>query len=382
MNIHYVSRDNRNGYKAGALKAAMELDCVKKCQYVAIFDADHQPSCDFLMRTIPFLIHNPKIALVQARWMFVNADECLMTRIQEMSLNYHFKVEQQSGSSTFAFFGFNGTAGVWRILAIQEAEGWKERTTVEDMDLAVRATLQDWKFVYIGDLEVRSELPSTYKAYRYQQHRWACGPANLFKKMAWDIIKAKKVSIWKKFFLVYNFFFARRIVSYNVTFFFYCVVIPLSTFFAEIKIPRWGVIYIPTIITVLNAAGTPSSLHLTLIWIFFENVMSLHRCKAVYIGLFDAGRVNEWVVTEKLGNMLKTKPVVNAARNFQKKFWERFLFLEIAMGIFLFSCAYYDYAFSKNQYFIYIFPLSISFFIMGFGYVGIYIPVAEQVNAL
>nr|XP_029121492.1 glucomannan 4-beta-mannosyltransferase 1 isoform X2 [Elaeis guineensis] len=344
MNIHYVSRDNRNGYKAGALKAAMELDCVKKCQYVAIFDADHQPSCDFLMRTIPFLIHNPKIALVQARWMFVNADECLMTRIQEMSLNYHFKVEQQSGSSTFAFFGFNGTAGVWRILAIQEAEGWKERTTVEDMDLAVRATLQDWKFVYIGDLE--------------------------------------KVSIWKKFFLVYNFFFARRIVSYNVTFFFYCVVIPLSTFFAEIKIPRWGVIYIPTIITVLNAAGTPSSLHLTLIWIFFENVMSLHRCKAVYIGLFDAGRVNEWVVTEKLGNMLKTKPVVNAARNFQKKFWERFLFLEIAMGIFLFSCAYYDYAFSKNQYFIYIFPLSISFFIMGFGYVGIYIPVAEQVNAL
>ncbi|XP_008780554.2 glucomannan 4-beta-mannosyltransferase 1-like isoform X2 [Phoenix dactylifera] len=382
MNIHYVSRDNRNGYKAGALKEAMELDYVKKCDYVAIFDADHQPPCDFLMRTIPFFIHNPKIALVQARWMFVNADECIMTRIQEMSLNYHFKVEQQSGSSTFAFFGFNGTAGVWRILALQEAEGWKERTTVEDMDLAVRATLRGWKFVYIGDLEVKSELPSTYKAYRYQQHRWACGPANLFKKMAWDIIKAKKVSIWRKFFLVYNFFFARRIVSYNVTFFFYCVVIPLSTFFPEVKIPTWGVVYIPTIITILNAAGTPSSLHLTFIWILFENVMSLHRCKAVYIGLFDAGRVNEWVVTEKLGNMLKTKPVVNAARTFQKKFWERFLFLEIAMGIFLFVCAYYDYAFSRNQYFIYIFPLSISFFIMGSGYVGIFIPGAQQANAV
>lgn len=47
-----------------------------------------------------------------------------------------------------------GTAGVWRTLAISEAEGWKERTTVEDMDLAVRATLQGWKFVYIGDLKV------------------------------------------------------------------------------------------------------------------------------------------------------------------------------------------------------------------------------------
>ena len=37
-----------------------------------------------------------------------NADECLMTRMQEMSLNYHFIVEQEVGSQTYAFFGFNG----------------------------------------------------------------------------------------------------------------------------------------------------------------------------------------------------------------------------------------------------------------------------------
>ena len=38
----------------------------------------------------------------------VNADECLMTRMQEMSLDYHFTVEQEVGSATYAFFGFNG----------------------------------------------------------------------------------------------------------------------------------------------------------------------------------------------------------------------------------------------------------------------------------
>lgn len=38
----------------------------------------------------------------------VNPNECLMTRIQKMTLDYHFKVEQEAGSSTFAFFGFNG----------------------------------------------------------------------------------------------------------------------------------------------------------------------------------------------------------------------------------------------------------------------------------
>lgn len=41
-------------------------------------------------------------------FLTVNADECLMTRMQEMSLDYHFTVEQEVGSSTYAFFGFNG----------------------------------------------------------------------------------------------------------------------------------------------------------------------------------------------------------------------------------------------------------------------------------
>ncbi|CAL9110591.1 unnamed protein product [Musa textilis] len=371
-NIHYISRDNRNGYKAGALKEAMDLDYVKKCNYVAIFDADHEPPSNFLMRTIPFLMHNPEIGLVQARWKFENANECVMTRIQEMSLNYHFKVEQQSGSSTMAFFGFNGTAGVWRILAISEAEGWKERTTVEDMDLAVRATLQGWKFVYIGDLKVKSELPSSYKAYRHQQHRWACGPANLFKKMTIEIIMAKKVPFVKKFFLLYNFFLARRILSHNVTFFFYCIIIPASSFFPEVVIPIWGVFYIPVVITLLNSIGTPRSLHLIIIWIFFESVMSLHRCKAVFIGLLDAGRVNEWVVTEKAGNASKTTQTSTAAKKCPNEFWKRFHFLELGMGVLLLISACQNCIFRTNLYFIFIFPLSLSFLTMGSGFVGTY----------
>ncbi|KAM0867582.1 hypothetical protein ACQ4PT_041892 [Festuca glaucescens] len=129
----------------------MKHGYVRDCDFVAIFDADFQPEPNFLCRAMPFFIHNPEIALVQGRWRF---DECLMTRMQEMSLDYHFKVEQEVGSSAYAFFGFNGTAGVWRIFALNEAGGWKDRTTVEDMDLAVRASLKGWKFVYLGDLMV------------------------------------------------------------------------------------------------------------------------------------------------------------------------------------------------------------------------------------
>ncbi|OEL17094.1 Glucomannan 4-beta-mannosyltransferase 2 [Dichanthelium oligosanthes] len=82
----------------------------RACEFVAIFDTDFQPDAEFLHRAVPPLQRDPGLALVQARWRFVNADDCFLTRIQEMSLNYHFAVEQEVGSACHAFFGFNGTA--------------------------------------------------------------------------------------------------------------------------------------------------------------------------------------------------------------------------------------------------------------------------------
>ncbi|CAL9753048.1 unnamed protein product [Musa acuminata subsp. burmannicoides] len=374
VNIKYEIRDNRNGYKAGALKEGMKHNYVKQCDYVAVFDADFQPEPDFLWRTIPFLVHNPQIGLVQGRWKFVNSNECLMTRMQEMSLDYHFTVEQEVGSSTYAFFGFNGTAGVWRIAALNEAGGWKDRTTVEDMDLAVRASLKGWKFIFLGDLKVKSELPSTLKAYRYQQHRWSCGPANLFRKMAMDIARNKNVTLWTKVHVIYSFFFVRKIVAHIVTFVFYCVVIPATVLVPEVEVPNWGLVYIPSTITLLNAVGTPRSLHLLVFWILFENVMSLHRAKATLIGLLEAGRVNEWVVTEKLGDVMKTKVAAKAARKPRIRIGDRLHLLELFTGAYLFFCGCYDLSFGKNHYYLYLFLQAITFFVVGFGYVGTFVP--------
>ncbi|CAI0469454.1 unnamed protein product [Linum tenue] len=334
INIKYEIRDNRNGYKAGALKEGMKRSYVKNCDYVAIFDADFQPEPDFLWRTIPFLVHNPEIGLVQARWKFVNADECLMTRMQEMSLNYHFSVEQEVGSSTYAFFGFNGTAGVWRIGALNEAGGWKDRTTVEDMDLAVRASLKGWKFLYLDDL--------------------------------------RKVTLWKKVHVIYSFFFVRKIVAHIITFVFYCVVLPATVVVPEVEVPKWGLVYIPSIITVLNSVGTPRSLHLVIFWIVFENVISLHRTKATFIGLLEAGRVNEWIVTEKLGDALKTKST-KAPKKPRFRLGERLHVLEILTGFYLLTCGLYDLAYGQYRYYLYLFVQAIAFFIVGSGYVGTFV---------
>ncbi|KAM0876571.1 hypothetical protein ACQ4PT_036089 [Festuca glaucescens] len=390
-NVKYEVRNNRKGYKAGALKEGMLHAYVQQCDFLAVFDADFQPEADFLIRTIPYLVRNPQIALVQARWEFgkpkkqsVNPNECLMTRIQKMTLDYHFKVEQEAGSSTFAFFGFNGTAGVWRISAIKEAGGWDDRTTVEDMDLAVRAGLKGWKFVYVGDVkvgcdvtrkeiitgQVKSELPSSLKAYRRQQHRWTCGAANLFRKTGKEILLTKEVSFWRKLYLLYSFFFVRKVVAHVVPFMLYCVVIPLSVLIPEVTIPAWGVVYIPATITLLYAIRNPSSIHFIPFWILYENVMSFHRTKATFIGLLEFGSVNEWVVTEKLGNSSKTEPVPQILERPRCRFWGRWTMSEVLFAVFLFTCATYNLVHGPDLYFIYIYLQAITFLIVGTGFCG------------
>ncbi|XWS47179.1 hypothetical protein CRYUN_Cryun14cG0131100 [Craigia yunnanensis] len=191
VHLLYRHRLIRTGYKAGNLKSAMNCDYVKNYEFVAIFDADFQPAPDFLKKTIPYFKGNDDLALVQSRWAFVNKDENLLTRLQNINLSFHFEVEQQVNGVFLNFFGFNGTAGVWRIKALEDCGGWLERTTVEDMDIAVRAHLCGWKFVYLNDVKCLCELPESYEAYKKQQHRWHSGPMQLFRLCFLDILRSK-----------------------------------------------------------------------------------------------------------------------------------------------------------------------------------------------
>ncbi|KAL3573284.1 hypothetical protein D5086_027188 [Populus alba] len=192
VHILYRHRLIHTGYKAGNLKSAMSCDYVKDYEFVAIFDADFQPGPDFLKKTIPHFKGKDDLALVQARWAFVNKDENLLTRLQNINLSFHFEVEQQVNGVFINFFGFNGTAGVWRIKALEDCGGWLERTTVEDMDIAVRAHLCGWKFIYLNDVKCLCELPESYEAYKKQQHRWHSGPMQLFCFCFVDILCAKE----------------------------------------------------------------------------------------------------------------------------------------------------------------------------------------------
>ncbi|CAA3005122.1 mannan synthase 1-like [Olea europaea subsp. europaea] len=185
-----------------------------------------------------------------------------MTRLQQMSLDNHFSVEQEVGSSTCSFFGFNGTAGVWRIRAIDDAGGWKDRTTVEDMDLAVRAGLKGWKFLFVGDLQIFT-------------------PSRLL-----DIIRECYVTAW---------------------------------------------------------------------------------IQSSYYRAPEANRVNEWIVTEKLGNMMKQKFSARAARRPRSRIRERIHISELIVGMCLLHCAVYNMFYGNNHFYIYLLLQAVAFFVVRLG---------------
>ncbi|XP_076901996.1 xyloglucan glycosyltransferase 4-like isoform X1 [Bidens hawaiensis] len=342
VNIIYRHRFIRTGYKAGNLHSAMQCDYVKDYEFVAILDADFQPNSDFLQLTVPHFKGKPDVGLVQARWSFVNKDENLLTRLQNINLCFHFEVEQQVNGHFLNFFGFNGTAGVWRIKALEESGGWLERTTVEDMDIAVRAHLNGWKFVYLNDVKVLCELPESYEAYKKQQHRWHSGPMQLFRLCLPAILKSKvcfysisylksrtltriccssftielllQISKWKKANLIFLFFLLRKLILPFYSFTLFCVILPLTMFIPEAELPIWVICYVPVTMSILNILPAPKSFPFLMPYLLFENTMSVTKFNAMVSGLFQLGSAYEWVVTKKTGRSSESDLLAFAER--------------------------------------------------------------------
>ncbi len=184
--IHYIHRKNRKGFKAGALDNGLKI---AKGEYIAVFDADFIPPKDFLKKTIHYFT-NPQIALVQARWGYINRDYSLLTNIQAILLDGHFIIEHTVRNRSDMFFNFNGTGGIWRKKAIFDGGGWEHDTLTEDLDLSYRVQMKGWKFIYLQDLVVPSELPVDITAFKNQQHRWAKGAIQTGKKLYKKILKS------------------------------------------------------------------------------------------------------------------------------------------------------------------------------------------------
>lgn len=169
--VYYLHRTNRHGFKAGALEEGLKSS---KGQLVAIFDADFVPPTDWLRKVVHHFAE-PKVGMVQTRWTHLNRNYSFLTQVEAILLDGHFVLEHGGRSRAGVFFNFNGTAGMWRRAAIDEAGGWEHDTLTEDTDLSYRAQLKGWQFKYLQDVECPAELPIEMTAFKTQQARWAKG---------------------------------------------------------------------------------------------------------------------------------------------------------------------------------------------------------------
>ncbi len=186
LDIEYVHRIDRSGFKAGALENGLKT---AKGELVLIFDADFLPKADILERTVHHFL-DPAVAVVQCRWEHINRDFSALTEAQALMLNGHFVMEHAGRNRSGRFFNFNGTAGLWRRAAIVDAGGWDHDTLTEDMDLSYRAQLRGWRFVYLPEIEAPAELPVEMSAFKAQQFRWAKGSIQVARKLLPRILRS------------------------------------------------------------------------------------------------------------------------------------------------------------------------------------------------
>ncbi len=271
FDIHYIHRDDRTGFKAGALENGMKT---AKGELIAIFDADFVPKPDFLRK----LIHHftdTTVGCAQMRWSHINGGYNLLTRLQTIMLDGHFVVEQTTRNRTGGFFNFNGTAGIWRRDASEMSGGWQHDTLTEDTDLSFRAQLMGWKFVYLLDEEAPAEIPVEINAFKAQQRRWAKGVMQVGLKLyprIWLAPLPLRVKLEMFFRLTGNISYPLMIVAsflqfplllvrYNQPFYHLMVLDLPLLFFSSISV----VLFYGSAVWYLDEKRAPRLLHLPLV---------------------------------------------------------------------------------------------------------------------
>jgi cellulose synthase/poly-beta-1,6-N-acetylglucosamine synthase-like glycosyltransferase len=192
IDIVLIHRENRTGFKAGALEAGLEQ---ATGDFVAVFDADFVPLPEFLLQTIPHFVSEPDLGMIQTRWGHINDGESALTAAQSIALDKHFVLEQSVRHRANLFPKFNGSAGIWRRSCLVDAGGWEDDTVCEDLCLSTRAILKGWRFRYLNGVVAPAELPRTISAYKNQQSRWAKGSTQCLIKFGPSILTTRNHSL-------------------------------------------------------------------------------------------------------------------------------------------------------------------------------------------
>lgn len=312
LNVDYIHRTHRRGFKAGALAYGLER---ASGELIMIFDADFVPKPETLLQMVNNFA-DPKVGMVQARWTHLNRQYSLLTKIQALMLDGHFVIEQTTRNRSGCFFNFNGTAGIWRASAIADAGGWKHTTVTEDLDLSYRVQLKGWRCIYLPHIVVPAELPMEMNAFKSQQFRWAKGASQVAKQSLGSIFQAA-VPLHVK---CEAFLHLTNNVNYLLVIILLMLSLPYQIYVSEHQWQHGLIIYIPIfLVTTINLFAfywvsqkeqNPIESH----WQCFSQIfflmsigigLSLNQSLAVCDGFMGTG--NDFVRTPKHGVVRKSE---------------------------------------------------------------------------
>lgn len=193
--MEVIHRDDRTGYKAGALNLALGKTTE---EFVVVFDSDFLPRPDFLDRAAYYIMANPTLGVVQFKWSYTNRKYNWITKSVSIGMDAHFLIEQPARSCGDLFLNFNGSGGIIRVSALRKSGGWQSDTLAEDLDASYRMQLNHHRIQYVLD-DVPCEVTPTVASFKRQQGRWARGSLQVAKKTVGRLIISRDAKLKQKF---------------------------------------------------------------------------------------------------------------------------------------------------------------------------------------
>jgi cellulose synthase (UDP-forming) len=175
LGVEYRTRARNEHAKAGNLSAALET---LTGELVAVFDADHVPSRDFLFRTVGYFREDPKLFLVQTPHFFINKDPIernlgLSPKCPPENEMFYGRIH--SGLDRWGGAFFCGSAALLRRAAIDSVGGFAGETITEDAETALEIHASGWRSLYVDHAMIAGLQPETFASFVQQRGRWATG---------------------------------------------------------------------------------------------------------------------------------------------------------------------------------------------------------------
>ena len=233
-----VRRAHRMGFKAGALEHGRKKTAA---DLITVFDSDCVPPGNYLERVVPhfygadgrvmgtcwgfpesrhclpivqsnylytlrktdtFLSQSQDdMAMVQARWGFLNYDDSALTMAQSMRLEAHRHAGSAVLSKATGCVVGAGAGATWSARAVTAAGGWDATALLESTDLSLRLWCAGYKSKFLANTVVLTELPNNFAAYKGQQERWAQGWAQVSKRHALAVLRMRGAPLWQRWYL-------------------------------------------------------------------------------------------------------------------------------------------------------------------------------------